>query len=176
VLEFRRSHEGGLGLALMRDGNGTRSFDTVMRYRNAATAELMRAQKTLQALQAEARAEAGLPAAAAKQRRARAALARPNEPEQPRRVNGSTPNRATETRQHAPEQKPDAEPGPLASAPKAGAPKPRTDLRTRRRSPDLDGTDAAPAPLASPRVGTKRTQQSVSNQGLDPRVAGRSAA
>jgi hypothetical protein len=176
VLEFRRSHEGGLGLALMRDGNGTRSFDTVMRYRGAATAELMRALKTLQALQAEARAEAGLPAAPARQRRATTTLARPNEPEQPRRVNGATPNRAAETRQHAPDRKPAAEPGPLASAAKAGAPKSRADLRSPRRSPDLSATHAAPAPLASPRVGTKRTQQSVSNQGLDPRVAGRSAA
>jgi hypothetical protein len=32
--------------------NGTRSLDTLMRYRNAAMAELMRALRTLQALQA----------------------------------------------------------------------------------------------------------------------------
>jgi hypothetical protein len=176
VLEFRSSHDGGLGLALMRDGNGTRSFDTVMRYRNAATAELMRAQKTLQALQADARATAGLPDAPARRSRARATLARPSEPEEPRRLNGSTANRAIEARQHAPDEKPDAEPGRLASARKAGAPKPGADLRLRRRSPDLDGTDAAPTPLASPRSGTKRTRESASNQRLDPGVARRSAA
>jgi hypothetical protein len=41
-----------LGLALIRDGNGTRSFETLMRYRSAATAEFMRALRTLKALQA----------------------------------------------------------------------------------------------------------------------------
>jgi hypothetical protein len=41
------------GLALIRDGNGTRSFETLLRYRGAAMAELWRALKTLKALQAE---------------------------------------------------------------------------------------------------------------------------
>ncbi|MGH6899739.1 MAG: hypothetical protein ACREJ5_24850, partial [Geminicoccaceae bacterium] len=45
---------GTRGLALIRDGNGTRSFDTLLRYRGAASAELMRALRTLKALQAEA--------------------------------------------------------------------------------------------------------------------------
>jgi hypothetical protein len=59
VLDFRRLDDGGgLGLALIRDGNGTRSVETVMRYRNAAMAELLRAQKTLHALQAPVRADA----------------------------------------------------------------------------------------------------------------------
>jgi hypothetical protein len=48
--------DAGLGLALIRDGNGTRSIDTLMRYRGAAMAELMRSLRTLKALQAEARA------------------------------------------------------------------------------------------------------------------------
>ena len=53
VLE-RRSYEGAnAGVALIRDGNGTRSFETLMRYRNAAMAEFMRALRTLKALQAE---------------------------------------------------------------------------------------------------------------------------
>jgi hypothetical protein len=43
-----------LGLALIRDGNGTRSFDTLLRYRGAALAELWRALRLLKALQAEA--------------------------------------------------------------------------------------------------------------------------
>jgi hypothetical protein len=157
VLEFRGAPDADLGLSLIRDGNGTRSVETVMRYRNAAMAELLRAQKTLQALQAEARAEAGRPDAAP-QRRARPALAR-NEPEQPRQINGSTQKR-----------NPDR---PAASAPKTSAPKPGADLRPPRQSPDLDGPDAAPTTLASPPAGTKRTRESASNQRLDPQ---RSAA
>jgi hypothetical protein len=43
----------GLGLALIRDGNGTRSFETLLRYRGAAMAEFWRALRTLKALQAE---------------------------------------------------------------------------------------------------------------------------
>jgi hypothetical protein len=41
------------GLAMIRDGNGTRSFETLLRYRGAAMAEFWRALKTLKALQAE---------------------------------------------------------------------------------------------------------------------------
>ena len=39
----RRYADGGLGLALIRDGNGTRSFETLLRYRGAAMAEFWRA-------------------------------------------------------------------------------------------------------------------------------------
>ena len=46
--------EGDLGLALIRDGNGARAFDTLLRYRGAAQAELARALRMLKALQAEA--------------------------------------------------------------------------------------------------------------------------
>jgi hypothetical protein len=46
------------GLAMIRDGNGTRSFETLLRYRGAAMAEFWRALKTLKALQAEALAHA----------------------------------------------------------------------------------------------------------------------
>jgi hypothetical protein len=49
---------GGLGLALIRDGNGTRSFETLLRYRGAAMAEFWRALRTLKALQAEQAMEA----------------------------------------------------------------------------------------------------------------------
>jgi hypothetical protein len=44
--------DGGVGLALIRDGNGTRSFETLLRYRGAAMAEFWRALRTLKALQA----------------------------------------------------------------------------------------------------------------------------
>jgi hypothetical protein len=50
--------DGNLGLALIRDGNGARAFDTLLRYRGAAQAELARALRMLKALQAEAAQEA----------------------------------------------------------------------------------------------------------------------
>ena len=87
-LEFRSYEGASAGLALIRDGNATRSFDTLMRYRSAAMAEFWRALKTLNALQAEQAAEqaAGAQALemAPKQPRAPARLASrpaPNEPE-----------------------------------------------------------------------------------------------
>jgi hypothetical protein len=43
----------GPAVALIRDGNGTRSFETLLRYRGAAMAEFWRALRTLKALQAE---------------------------------------------------------------------------------------------------------------------------
>ena len=49
----RSWEDAGVGMALIRDGNGTRSFETLMRYRSAAMAEFWRALKTLKALQAE---------------------------------------------------------------------------------------------------------------------------
>ena len=53
LFEERRVASGGLGLALIRDGNGARSFETLLRYRGAAMAEFWRALRTLKALQAE---------------------------------------------------------------------------------------------------------------------------
>jgi hypothetical protein len=47
LFEERRSADGGLGLALIRDGNGARSFESLLRYRGAAIAEFWRALKTL---------------------------------------------------------------------------------------------------------------------------------
>jgi hypothetical protein len=96
VFEERGYANASPGLALMRDGNGTRSFETLLRYRGAAMAEFWRALKTLKALQAEQAREAGQaladgPALATpslerhpKAPPARPALAhraRPNEPE-----------------------------------------------------------------------------------------------
>jgi hypothetical protein len=46
--------DGSFGLALVRDGNGTRAFETLLRYRGSAMAELWRALRALKALQAEA--------------------------------------------------------------------------------------------------------------------------
>jgi hypothetical protein len=54
----------GPAVALIRDGNGCRSFETLLRYRGAAMAEFWRALRTLKALQAE-QAAANEPALAA---------------------------------------------------------------------------------------------------------------
>jgi hypothetical protein len=78
------------GIALIRDGNGSRSFETLLRYRGAAMAEFWRALKALKALQAEQAAErsprAGLalaaPASRPAARASAASHATPNEPEQ----------------------------------------------------------------------------------------------
>jgi hypothetical protein len=85
LFEERRVASGGLGLALIRDGNGPRSFETLLRYRGAAMAEFWRALRTLKALQAEQALETG-PALATHSLRlaARPPLIhhpRPNEPE-----------------------------------------------------------------------------------------------
>ena len=53
LFEERGYAQRRLGLALIRDGNGTRSFETLLRYRGAAMAEFWRALRTLKALQAE---------------------------------------------------------------------------------------------------------------------------
>ena len=80
VLEFRSYDDANAGLALIRDGNATRSFDTLMRYHSAAMAEFSRALKTLKALQAEQAADTGLILADPAPQRRRGHLPRPNEP------------------------------------------------------------------------------------------------
>jgi hypothetical protein len=57
------------GLAMIRDGNSSRSFETLLRYRAAAMAEFTRCLRALEALRAEARAAEG--AAPARRRRGR---------------------------------------------------------------------------------------------------------
>jgi len=49
----RHGFDGNLGMALIRDGNGTRAFDTLLRYRATALRELWRTLRLLKALQAE---------------------------------------------------------------------------------------------------------------------------
>ena len=74
MLIFRDRGEGDLGLAVTRDANTARALPTMVRYRAAAHAELLR---TLEALQAEqARAAAAEPAAPEPERR-RAGTAAP---------------------------------------------------------------------------------------------------
>jgi len=73
--------DGDLGLALIRDGNGARAFDTLVRYRGAAQAELFRTLRTLKALQAEAARETTQQAAMVPAMPEHAAPALPNKPE-----------------------------------------------------------------------------------------------
>jgi hypothetical protein len=90
VLEFRSYEGASAGIALIRDGNATRSLETLLRYRSAATAEFWRALRTLKALQAE-QAATERPAATPMPMRVQpsrpaahpegAPLPRPNEPE-----------------------------------------------------------------------------------------------
>jgi hypothetical protein len=81
-----RWNGGDLGLTLIRDGNGTRSFETLMRYRGAAMAEFLRALRTLKALQAGQAATTDAAAAEYPMRSAgRPSLARRAQPDQPER-------------------------------------------------------------------------------------------
>jgi hypothetical protein len=77
----------GLGLALIRDGNCTRSFETLVRYRGAAMAEFWRALRTLKAFQPEHTARLVGATASAPAKKGRSALRsqiddrfEPNEP------------------------------------------------------------------------------------------------
>jgi hypothetical protein len=79
--------QAALGLGLMRDGNGPRALETLVRYRGSMLAELFRALTALRLLQADAR---DLPEDAASD--AAPALLprpapRPNEPEKQRQNN-----------------------------------------------------------------------------------------
>ena len=106
VLEFRSYEGANPGIALIRDGNGTRSFETLMRYRSAAMAEFWRALRTLKALQAEqaapspsSRPSAGAPDLSRRARaRPRRSWRRPVRPSavasRPQRAARSTPSRA----------------------------------------------------------------------------------
>jgi hypothetical protein len=55
LFENQMRGDSDLALAVIRDGHGTRSFDTLLRYRGSALAELFRAVRMLKALQDEAR-------------------------------------------------------------------------------------------------------------------------
>jgi hypothetical protein len=66
LLGRERRGDGDLARGVIRDGHGARVLPTLLRYRGAAMAELMRSLRALKALQAEARAAAvELPAARA---------------------------------------------------------------------------------------------------------------
>jgi hypothetical protein len=111
------------GLAMIRDCNGARSFDTLLRYRGGTLAELWRALRTLKALQAEAAAQmaerivaaeapASAPAlAAVTPAQAPALAAQPDEPE--RRANPCDSGRARNPAARNAEPSPDPVRRPL---------------------------------------------------------------
>jgi hypothetical protein len=132
---LRSVRDGGVGLALIRDGNGTRSFDTLLRYRGASIAELMRSLRTLKALQAEQAAtplrakEASAPVLMFEPRRGRAGTSIEQVPQ------GKARPAAREKHPIEPEAR--ANPGESEPAPPADDPE---------------------APAAGPRAPTERTQ------------------
>ena len=131
LFEERRSADGGLGLALIRDGNGARSFETLLRYRGAAMAEFWRALRTLKALQAEQALEAEQP-------RADAALAAP--PLRP----AARPRLADPAQPNEPERRPAPEPRVLLPS---GRPRP-----ARCTSPPSLGGRTNPSAAPHPRL------------------------
>jgi hypothetical protein len=124
-------------LAMIRDGNCSRSFETLLRYRAAAMAELLRCLRTLQALQAEARAAAG--AAPTRRRRGRPIV--PANGRRPDRRAGSVPHPLA-TRQ-----------GLVATAARPAS------VPTASPDPDKRFPETVmPLALASLRAATERTQ------------------
>jgi hypothetical protein len=154
VLTEKCYADGGLGLALIRDGNGTGAVATLLRYRGTALAEFMRCLRTLQALQAETRA--GLPAAPRPRRRARYLPADRYEPETIDRL-----TRAAAEPPHAPDQRRPAPPALPPAAPtggsSAGRPDPRAPGRSPQAAPGRDRPAARPAVLPSLIAGAKPT-------------------
>jgi len=127
ILIFRQRDD-DLGLAVTRDGNSARAVPTVVRYRGAAHAELLRTLRTLRALQAEARAgsRAGAePAPATARRRGRYLSGRRNEPEQPREISDLAAGRASRatTRRLGPPRPPRARGGAARALPRQGLPR-----------------------------------------------------
>jgi hypothetical protein len=151
MLIFRDRGEGDLGLAATRDANTARALPTLVRYRAAAHAELLRSLRTLRALQAEAakpaRARADEPVAArtgtatearpAKSAPSPLAAARPIEPER---------GAGTRRQDVPPEQAAPA----LALHEAAASWLPRPDAPPRPNEPE------APRVRAAARAGTER--------------------
>jgi hypothetical protein len=143
--------DGSLGLALIRDGNGTRSFETLLRYRGAAQAELWRALRTLKALQAEP--AAALPTGAS------VLMLQPK-----RGRTGAGARRAfnqaagqVAPRAHPIEPEHGGNPGESAPAPAAGEPDlPAGPARARPNKPEPAPRGPACAPTARPPA--ERTQ------------------
>jgi hypothetical protein len=142
VFAERHFPGGGPGLALIRDGNGTRTIETLLRYRGAAMAEFQRCLRMLKALQAEAAV------AAPKAKSVDQPVAHhknPNEPEprkNPGKCEPATPAhepghapvgltraRTNEAVPTPPTPPAHSERGPLANEPKPNEPQPHVQPR-----------------------------------------------
>jgi hypothetical protein len=104
------------GLALIRDCNGARAFDTLLRYRGTTLAELWRALRTLKALQAEATAARDQDTAA-QDAPEHAPLRQPNEPETRAIAGDSRTDAASIPAAPAPDAAADAVPPARGAAP-----------------------------------------------------------
>jgi hypothetical protein len=150
-----------LGLALIRDCNGARAFDTLLRYRGTALAELWRALRLLKALQAEPAPEVR----AAEPAPALPAPEKPIEPES-RRIPDETATRSAADEPEAAPQACAAAAGTPADAapvlPQVAAavrdqpiePEPRGNPGEARPMPEADEPAGAPGdvvPAARPR-------------------------
>jgi hypothetical protein len=179
ILMFRDRREGDLGLAVTRDANTARALPTLVRYRAAAHAELMRSLRTLQALQAEAaKAAAGAGEPAAR----RPAAVRAHEPAPalalapaPRRAGPAS--RGGGSARSAPDPRasggsaraeprlaaPGAAPGQLFPGSRApgGIPHPAPALRMPNEPEPGDPRGAAPAALAA-QSGAPTTERTLS--------------
>jgi hypothetical protein len=160
-------------LALIRDGDGTRAVETLLRYRGTALAELMRCQRTLQALQTGARAGANLPEAPPARRRAR-----PRPKDMPSKM--ATVRSAAGSQDRVADPSPAARPAALQAAAletkrtRATTSARRPGMQVPRRSPAaIPDRDLANAGLAAPRLplaGTKPTRESAPEQELGIRA------
>jgi hypothetical protein len=129
ALQAERSERGWgrLGLALVRDGNGPRAFDTLLRYRGSAMAELWRALRALKALQAQAQACEDAPDEVGEHAPDLPALReKPIEPEDRRNPGDIMPAPAPPAQNAQPDEPEDPRnPGDIVPLPPAGEPEAR---------------------------------------------------
>ena len=156
LFEVSRGPHSGLGLALVRDGNGTKSFETLQRYRGAAMAEFTRALRALKALQAEKAAVIAPPAG----RHAEAEPIAPTPPAQTSaRLRPDQPAPRRDPGGPGPKAQPnEPEPQPNATRPEAIGNRPSPRLPAIRTNPMPLGLGARPldgrrsgSPIASRR-------------------------
>ena len=140
--------DGDFGLALIRDGNGARAFDTLLRYRGTTLAEFWRALRTLKALQAERAAARPEPDVVPAPRLLAEPREMPIEPESRANPGNTEPPRAeAEPAQPLAATRPAATPCGRVSAP--------TKLPDEPESPKNPGDSGRPGGRAVPRRGDR---------------------
>jgi hypothetical protein len=142
LFEHQLRGERNPGLALIRDGNGPRAFDTLLRYRGTTLAELWRELRTLKALQAE-QAARQQPAVAPEPRLLPEPRELPIEPERRGSLGESEPALAA--------NEPARHPGEPAHAPgREPDPAPGIALARRQRCPQPNEPEDEAAPGSAP--------------------------